>query len=89
VTNDGSQPNTFAAGNAISLLGPSNLGYEWLSSQTCFDEPNPFDVTTPIFPGGSLSGNLCFTVLSTDATALEAFDNLADSSANWTYFALQ
>lgn len=52
----------------LDALGRTNVAYD--SSDSCGVTPNEFDEFKTVFRGGSLSGNLCFSVKRTDVASL-------------------
>ena len=66
--NVGEQPIDTHRINSLSLIGKSRVSYE--QSYDCWVLPNSFDTSRTIFPGGSLSGSLCFAVESSDVEDL-------------------
>jgi hypothetical protein len=66
--NEGSQPqNLFRAGQ-FRLLGDANVAYRTFDP-TCGVIPDPIS-TTDVFPGGTITGNLCWQVPSTEVGSL-------------------
>lgn len=62
---DGEGSATIPAGNAFVLLGSSNVTYQSFDPG-CGVIPDEFDDMTEVFSGGTLAGNLCFSVPSNE-----------------------
>ena len=90
VSNQGNEPiDIYWAVTELSLVGKSNVSYD--QGIECWTYPNELDINKTIFPGGSLSGNICFTVKSSDVDSLvmyyETFNLLGDDE--YVYWALE
>ena len=55
-------------GLTLSALGRSNVAYDY--SDDCGVVPNEIEDTKDVFSGGSLTGNVCFSVKTSDAPSL-------------------
>ena len=89
VSNQGDEPIDIYMVNELSLVGKSNVSYD--QGFECWTFPNELDTSKTLFPGGSLSGNVCFTVKSSDVDALvmyyETFNLLGDNQ--YVYWAVE
>ena len=70
VANVGDEPIDIYMVNELSLVGNSNVSYDGGLSDECWTFPNELDTSRTLFPTGSLSGNICFTVKSSDVDDL-------------------
>ena len=70
VANVGDEPIDIYTVNELSLVGSSNVSYDQGFSNECWTFPNELDTSRTLFPTGSLSGNICFTVKSSDVDSL-------------------
>ncbi len=89
VSNQGDQPIDIYAINQLSLVGKSKVSYD--QGSDCWTFPNEIDTSRTIFPEGSLTGNICFTVKSSDVDSLvmyyETFNVLGNNE--FVYWALK
>lgn len=89
VSNQGDQPIDIYMVNGLSLVGKSKVSYD--QGSDCWTFPNEIDTSRTIFPEGSLTGNICFTVKSSDVDGLvmyyETFNILGDNE--FVYWALE
>ena len=89
VSNEGDEPIGIYMVNELSLVGKSNVSYDGWND--CWTFPNEIDTGKTIFPSGSLSGNICFTVKSSDVDSLvmyyEVFNLIGDNY--YVYWALE
>ena len=70
VANVGDEPIDIYMVNELSLVGSSNVSYDQGFSNECWTFPNELDSSRTLFPDGSLSGNICFTVKASDVDDL-------------------
>lgn len=68
VVNKGEQPVDMYEVMSLSLVGNSNVSYP--QGLECWTYPDEIDITKTLFPGGSLTGNLCFSVPSSEVDSL-------------------
>lgn len=71
VVNNGNEPIDIYTVSQLSLVGKSNVSYDTWND--CWTFPNEFDTSRTLFPAGSLTGNICFTVKSSDVDSLVMF----------------
>src|SRR5207245_302313 len=70
-------------GSFLSALGLSQVSYTPFGN-SCGMTPDEFPVSE-VFPGGSIAGNDCWDVLSTDVSSLVMFDAL-EAPVRRTFF---
>jgi hypothetical protein len=70
----------------LSLVGVSNVAYEF--SVDCGVVPDEWDASATVFTGGSVTGNDCWSVRSTDAPTMVLFWSDVLSSTK-IFFALK
>ena len=91
VANVGDEPIDIYSVNELSLVGNSNVSFDQGFSNECWTFPNELDTSRTLFPTGSLSGNICFTVKSSDVNNLvmyyEMISLLGDDE--FVYWALE
>ena len=85
VKNDGTEVQSYPS-SGLKVVGQSNLEYD---SYRCGRIPEAFDGGRNIFEGGELSGNVCFSVESSDVDSLVMYDSNAYNSSDWVFFALK
>lgn len=68
LTNEGDEPTQLFTEVSFSVVGPSAVAYD--SSAYCGVVPDQLDEFRDVFPGGTISGNLCWEVAEDDANAL-------------------
>ena len=89
VSNQGDEPIDIYMVNELSLVGKSNVSYG--QGLECWTFPNEIDTSRTLFPDGSLSGNICFTVKSSDVDSLvmyyDTFNILGDDE--YVYWSLE
>ena len=85
VKNDSPEPREFEGYYGLRAVGKSSVEYDTDCGLTVI--PDRFDTSRTIFEGGEISGNICFTVKSSDANSLVMYDKYA--STNWTFMALR
>ena len=89
VSNRGNQPIDIYMLDQLSLVGKSRVSYD--QGFDCWTFPDEIDTSKTIFPDGSLSGNICFTVKSSDLDELvmfyKTFNALGDDT--FVYWALE
>ena len=68
-TYTGSESSNFWLDMNLKAVGPSNVAYEGMDA-SCGVIPDAIDDTGETFPGGSVSGNVCWSVSSDDAAGL-------------------
>lgn len=80
-------PDNFDGGFRLRAVGPSGVTLSTFEN-SCGVIPDEISNTT-IFPGGTVAGNVCWSVPSGDVGGLVLFDKFFLSSApQWTFFAL-
>ena len=91
VANVGDEPIDLYPINELSLVGKSNVSYDQGFSNECWTFPNEIDTSRTIFPNGSLSGNICFSVESSDVDSLVMYYESISLFANdeFVYWALE
>ena len=87
VANQGNEPIDIYIVSQLSLVGKSNVSYDKWSGE-CWTFPNEIDTNRTIFPGGSLSGNICFTVKSSDIDSLVMYLG-PDVNGDFAYWSLK
>ncbi len=71
-TNGGSAAASFQASSRLRAVGPSSVPYlTFVSSCGAIPDPLP---EAAVGPGGSVTGNVCWTVRTSDAAALVLYD---------------
>ena len=74
----------YAAG--LSLVGSRNVEYEGSVYNCKFNTlPNEFESSPRIFPGGSLSGTICFDVLTSETNSVILFGDYFNFDADFDY----
>jgi hypothetical protein len=68
----------FEAGFALRAVGPSNVVYSTFGN-SCGVIPDDFGMKGDLLPGGSMVGNVCWSVPSSEAGSLIAFIELDDT----------
>ncbi len=82
----GASPARFGGSYRLRAVGSSNVAYSTFDN-SCGVIPD--DLSDPdVFPGGSITGNVCWEVPTGDAATLVMFD-AGQYADNWTYFALR
>lgn len=71
-------------GLTLDALGRSNVAYD--SSDDCGVVPDSISDTAQVFTGGSITGNICFSVKSSDAASLLLLAEPGFSLNNVTVF---
>jgi hypothetical protein len=64
----GDESDAVFSGLTFTALGDSSVAYDY--DAQCGVIPNPLVDFTEVFPGGTVRGNLCWSILSTDAENL-------------------
>ena len=67
------EASSLAGAVTFGAVGPSNLAYEEFEDTCGFDVPDEIDSFRDVFQGGTLEGNICWSVQSTDAPGLVLF----------------
>ena len=70
----------------IGLVGDSNVSAD--SECGVIEVPDGLDLFDDIFPGGSVSGNLCFVVSDDDLDSLLVYASGETFSDDWEFFAI-
>ncbi len=83
----GASPGSFGGSYRLRAVGSSNVSYSTFDNW-CGVIPGPLS-STDVFPGGSITGNVCWEVPTGDAATLVMFDADEYSADKWTYFALR
>ncbi|HEX7099466.1 MAG TPA: hypothetical protein VF377_09490 [Acidimicrobiia bacterium] len=68
-TFDGTESSTFWVDMSLKAVGDSSVAYEGFDG-SCGVIPDPIDEAGETFPGGSISGNVCWNVWSEDVGSL-------------------
>jgi hypothetical protein len=77
---------TFDASYRLRAVGPSGFVYRTFDTESCGVIPDEFPTNT-VFTGGTLSGNVCWSVSAADAAGLMIFDD--DFGGADSFFALR
>ena len=85
IVNNGNKPIDAYIARHLSLVGKSNVSAEQYSD--CWTFPNEIESSKTIFPDGSLTGNICFTVKSSDVDSLVMY--LETSNGQIVYWTLK
>ncbi len=85
--NGGASPGSFGGSYRLRAVGSSNVAYSTFGN-SCGVIPDRLS-STYVFPGGSITGNVCWEVPTGDAATLVMFDADQYSADKWTYFALR
>jgi hypothetical protein len=83
----GSGSDRFDGSYRLRSVGPESVAYSTFSD-SCGVIPNELD-DPEVFPGGVISGNVCWQVRSTDADSLIMFEDSFLSSSERIYMALE
>jgi hypothetical protein len=91
--NGNGSSNGFVIASSLNAVGASNVSYTGGVDDRCGVLPDPdFELVNDsktVFAGGSISGNICFSVTNSDAATLELFtDGDAFTGAGQTWFEL-
>ncbi|MCY4085962.1 MAG: hypothetical protein OXG37_03525 [Actinomycetia bacterium] len=70
----------------LEAVGPSAVAYTSFRD-SCGVIPDDFDLST-VFTGGTVTGNICWSVRATDAASLVMFDDDAFDEQNRVWFKL-
>ncbi len=71
-TYDGdSESSTLSSDLMFQVVGPANVAYDY--EARCGSIPDEVETFRDVFRGGTISGNLCWSVLSSDAAALAMY----------------
>ena len=74
--------------STLSLVGSSGISYlQGIAGGDCWTYPNELDTLKTIFPGGSIMGNLCFSVPSSEVGTLIMF--VQNFYGQFLYWALE
>jgi hypothetical protein len=84
ITYVGEESDEFSTWN-LGAVGQSAIGYNAFDDD-CGTFPNELS-NREIFPGGTIEGNVCWSIASGDADSLVLYDTYEDGS-NRTYFSL-
>ena len=87
VTNRGDDPIDIYWVDSLALVGESNVSYDQIGDE-CWTYPDEINTSKTIFPSGSLTGNICFTVKSSDVDSLLMYMG-PDSDGNFAYWSLK
>jgi hypothetical protein len=80
-------PASFGGSFRLRAVGPSNVSFSTFSN-SCGVIPDPIS-STQVFPGGTIAGNVCWEVPTSDVGGLVMYDSASYSASTWTYFALR
>lgn len=86
-TNSGTSPDSFGGSYRLRAVGASNVSLSTFRD-SCGVIPDDIS-SAQVFPGGSIAGNVCWSVPSTDIGDLVMYDASSYSADAWTYFALR
>lgn len=86
-TNSGTGPHSFGGSYRLRAVGASNVSLSTFGDR-CGVIPDDIS-SAQVFPGGSIAGNVCWSVPSTDIGDLVMYDASSYSADAWTYFALR
>ena len=67
-TYNGTESESVFAGLTFTSVGASSVAYDWIS--TCGVIPNELDSFSEVFPGGTVTGSLCWSVDAADVDSL-------------------
>ena len=90
VENTGNEPIRFGLVRSLAIVGESSIGYK--QGLECWTYPNEFDTSKTIFPGGEITGNICFTVLTEDVGSFVMYyeiENIFGSTGEFVYWKLK
>ena len=87
VTNRGDDPIDIYWVDSLGLVGGSNVSYDQIGDE-CWTYPNEINTSRTLFPTGSLTGNICFTVKSSDIDSLLMYAG-PFSDGNFAYWSLK
>ena len=68
-TYTGTESSTFWGDMRLKPVGDSNVAYEGFNAY-CGVIPDDIDDSGETFPGGTITGNVCWSIQSTDAASL-------------------
>jgi hypothetical protein len=73
----GTNPSSAGAGFSLRSVGPSNVVYTTFGN-SCGVIPDDLDSKGQLLPGGSMTGNVCWEIPSSEAGSLIAFWDTGD-----------
>ena len=76
-TYTGTESSTFWVDMTLKAIGTSSVAYEGGYDTSCGVIPSEISSAGETFPGGTISGNVCWSIKAADATSLTM---LADAS---------
>lgn len=86
-TNGTSAADNFDGSYRLRAVGPSGVALSTFEN-SCGVIPDPISNAT-VFPGGNVTGNVCWSVATGDVGGLVLFDKyFLSSSADWTFLSL-
>ena len=86
VKNNNPNPDNFSAGSRLRAVGDASVEYRQSGDGSCGVMPNEFESSRDLFEGGELSGNICFSVQSSDVASLVMYD---EDGRDWIFIALR
>lgn len=86
VKNNNPNPDNFSAGSRLRAVGDASVEYRQSGDGSCGVMPNEFESSRDLFQGGELSGNICFSVQSSDVASLVMYD---EDGRDWIFIALR
>ncbi len=86
VKNNNPNPDNFSAGSRLRAVGNASVEYRQSGDGSCGVIPNEFESSRDLFQSGELSGNICFSVQSSDVASLVMYD---EDGRDWIFFALR
>lgn len=69
-TYTGTESSTFWVDISLAAVGDSSVAYEEGFDASCGVIPEDIDDSGETFPGGTITGNVCWNIQSTDAESL-------------------
>lgn len=85
--NNNLEPKDFDASFRLRAVGDSNVEYTQFDT-SCGVIPNKFESSRDLFQSGELTGNICFSVKSSDVDSLVMYDDPWLFTDNWLFIAL-
>lgn len=86
-TNGTTGPESFDGTYRLRAVGPSNVSFTTFNN-SCGVIPDRIS-STQVFPGGTIAGNVCWSIPSADAAGLVLYDADSFTPTSWTYFSLR
>ena len=86
VKNNNPNPDNFRAGSRLRAVGNASVEYRQSGDGSCGVIPSEFESSRDLFQSGELTGNICFSVQSSDVASLVMYD---EDGRDWIFFALR